>query len=103
SHIDRLYLSFREVAMLDGSADTCDSIKGTVKVSTIAGKAAIDDDVLGCKHDSASTPPGDDCSTAEIEALNTFQPTFQLESGSSFTMRRLAGGAGCEDVRALLP
>ena len=98
---DRVYATFRQV--LDASTGTvssCSRVDGTAKISVIAGKAAIDSHVLGCRH----AGDGAECTPAEHRLLDTAAPVYVPTGDAVITMIKLPAGRTaptCADVRAL--
>ena len=86
-----VYLAARIAFSLNGTLTSCNSWSGA---STLPD---IDSHSVGCR-----TTSNGDCTQAEYNYLDANAPNYQTQP-AAFNITRLAGTAGCSDVRAALP
>jgi hypothetical protein len=101
-----LYLAIRQLTVVSGKVQDCDTITGTVQIpliKTAAGdmKYAIDSHILGC-----ALVDGGDCTTStsssqasQASFVDNSQPVFTPTGTTIFQSIRLKDGATCADVR----
>jgi len=89
---DRLYMALRAVAAFNGTLVSCTQASGAASV------ASLDDHIIGCHVQGATT----DCTSNETTFVDQNRPVFTVNS-ATFTTTKLSAGAACPDVRAALP
>jgi hypothetical protein len=92
-----LYLAIRQVTILSGAVQDCNTISGQVTIPVIASKPAIDSHVLGCTEIG-----GSQCTTgsqSQASFVDNSQPVFTPSGNTTFTMIRMPDTATCADVR----
>jgi hypothetical protein len=94
---DKLHLAIRQVTVVTGKVADCDHISGTVSIPQIAGQYAINSHVIGCE-----LLDGGECTDTQASFVDNTQPVFSPSGATTFESRRLAPGATCATVRAML-
>ena len=93
-----LYLAIRQVTIISGKVQDCNTITGTVDIPTIGSKPAIDSHILGCALvDGGACTTG---SSSQTSFVDNSQPVFTPSGNTDFQSVRLPTGATCADVRA---
>ena len=87
---DQIYLAFRTILALDGVIDSCGSASG-------AATFTMEQHAVGCR-----VKDGDDCTTSQVDLLDSNMPQFQVSS-ASFLLKKVAASATCADILAALP
>jgi hypothetical protein len=96
-----LYLAIRQVTILSGAVQDCNTITGQVTIPVIAQKPAIDSHVLGCAQiDGGQCTTGS--SSSQASWVDNSQPVFtpSANGNTTFKMIRMPASATCADVRA---
>ncbi len=96
---DRVYTAFRQVlASTSGTVTSCDRIEGKGTIAVIAGKAAIDSHVMGCRRTD-----GAECNASEYKLLDSAAPVYQPTGEATITMVKLPANATptCAEVRSM--
>ncbi len=88
---DQLYIATRSIIQLSGTRSSCESASGSANISK------FDTHVVGCHLKS-----GGQCSAAQANFVDENRMLYQID-GASYTMKKVADGASCSDVRAALP
>jgi hypothetical protein len=92
-----LYLATRQVTIVSGKVQDCNTITGTVDIPTINSKPAIDSHILGCALvDGGACTTG---SSSQTSFVDNSQPVFTPSGPTDFQSVRLDAGATCADVR----
>ena len=91
----KFYTAIRNVAVINGTQQSCDWATGEASIPKIGTKLALNSHVLGCELEA-----GGHCNAAQTRLLDTSQPAYQLLSGNgTVTMHRTDDDATCETVR----
>jgi hypothetical protein len=96
---NRVYTAFRQVlASTAGTVTSCTRVEGKGSIAVIAGKAALDSHVMGCRR-----ADGTDCNASEYKLLDSAAPVYQPTGDATITMVKLPTNAAatCSSVRAL--
>lgn len=93
--IKRVFTAQRATFAYEGTLDSCDLITGTV-TGPDNGQLKLDTRVAGCVRVNGSGESV--CAAGAVDFLDQ-QPQVQSISDSKFTIKRMADGATCEDVR----
>ena len=92
-----LDLAIRQVTIVSGKVQDCNTITGTVDIPTINSKPAIDSHILGCELvDGGACTTG---SSSQTSFVDNSQPVFTPSGATDFQSIRLDAGATCADVR----
>jgi hypothetical protein len=89
---DQFYFAARTSYSLSGSLMSCSASSGSATLSR------ADIRILGCNRANSTQ----DCSASESDLLDTTAAPLTIGAGS-YTLARIANGAGCAAVRAALP
>ncbi len=96
---DRAYSAFRQVlASTSGTVTSCSRVEGKGSIAVIAGKAAIDSHVMGCRRTD-----GTECNASEYKLLDSAAPVYQPTGETTITMVKLPTNSAptCAEVRAM--
>jgi hypothetical protein len=88
---DRGYMAVRVVFSGSGTLNSCTAASGSVSAQD------VNYHTVGCR-----TTGGRDCSTSDRDHLNQNGPDYRTSAGT-YTLRKIADGAGCAAVRSAAP
>jgi hypothetical protein len=92
----KFYTAIRNIAIINGTQQTCDWATGEATIPKIGNKLALNSHVLGCE-----LAAGGQCSAAQTKMLDDNQPLYQLplNAAGTVTMVRIDDDATCQTVR----
>ncbi len=92
---NKFYTAIRNIAVINGTQDSCDRATGTPQIPSIDNRLALNSHVLGCEL----AANGRQCSAAQTRLLDSSQPIYILDGTGTVTMVRVDAAASCKTVR----